>query len=344
MASFSATSSSLDANVSRRSRNSRMYPSIVDRPGVGRDESRRLLAVNGTSAATSPPTPTTTGDESLGAPPPPAETVRSDGDANATAAAALSAAVTGGIIAPAAPAASRALSGAVAAILAKPPRVSSPSSASLDATTSAPTSSCSSLSTATVAASRSARATAASSSATFAASETAASSDRAAASSSSAPSAARLNALTSSSSRPEASPEPPANDPPPVDGSTTAASCWTSRFTTGLFRMFLALAAYLSVLSVSSRLASAGDMHAIMHVRELPPSESCSSRVSLESRYGTCRCRGPRSCFRRSWSSAMALITLPRASRPLLMLMDSLNLRPDAPVRLFRSEPARSTR
>mmetsp|Transcript_9894 Transcript_9894/g.40048 ORF Transcript_9894/g.40048 Transcript_9894/m.40048 type:complete len:298 (-) Transcript_9894:980-1873(-) len=269
------------------------------------------------------------------------ETVlETDVDANATAAAALSAAVTGGILAPAAPAASRALSGAVAAILAKPLRVSSPALESRDATTSAPTSSCSSLSTWTTAASRSARAAMASSSATFALSETAASSDRAAASASSAPSALCLSARTSSSCPSFSNAEAPIA----VDGSTTAASCWTSRFTTGLFRIFLALAAYLSVLRVSSRLASAGDMHAIMHVRELPPSESCSSRVSLESRYGTCRCRGPRSCFRRSWSSAMALITLPRASRPLLMLMDSLNLCPDAPVRLFRSEPARSTR
>ena len=47
-----------------------------------------------------------------------------------------------------------------------------------------------------------------------------------------------------------------------------------SRLTTGLFRMFLALAAYLSVFKLSSKLASAGDMHAIMHVLALPPNES----------------------------------------------------------------------
>jgi hypothetical protein len=40
--------------------------------------------------------------------------------------------------------------------------------------------------------------------------------------------------------------------------------------------MFFARLAYLSVLSVSSKLLSAGDTHAIMMVRELPPSESCS--------------------------------------------------------------------
>ncbi len=42
--------------------------------------------------------------------------------------------------------------------------------------------------------------------------------------------------------------------------------------------------AYLSVVSVSSKLMSAGDTQATMMVRELPPRESCSMRVSLESR------------------------------------------------------------
>ena len=52
---------------------------------------------------------------------------------------------------------------------------------------------------------------------------------------------------------------------------------------TALFLMFLARLAYLRVLSVSSKLLSAGDTQAIMTVRELPPSESCSMRVSFES-------------------------------------------------------------
>lgn len=56
-----------------------------------------------------------------------------------------------------------------------------------------------------------------------------------------------------------------------------------SLLTTGLFLMWRALSAYRSVLSVSSRLMSAGLTHAIMTVRLLPPSESCSSRVSFES-------------------------------------------------------------
>ena len=51
--------------------------------------------------------------------------------------------------------------------------------------------------------------------------------------------------------------------------------------------IFLALLAYFSVLRVSSRLASAGEMQATITVRELPPRESCNRRVSFESRYGT---------------------------------------------------------
>lgn len=52
--------------------------------------------------------------------------------------------------------------------------------------------------------------------------------------------------------------------------------------------MFLALSAYFRVLYVSSRVTLDGDTAAIMTVLQLPPSESCKSRVSLESRYGTC--------------------------------------------------------
>ena len=59
---------------------------------------------------------------------------------------------------------------------------------------------------------------------------------------------------------------------------------FSSNVTVGVFTMFLALFAYLSVFRVSSRFASAGEMHATITVREFPPSESCSRRVSLESR------------------------------------------------------------
>lgn len=47
--------------------------------------------------------------------------------------------------------------------------------------------------------------------------------------------------------------------------------------------MFLALLAYLSVLSVSSKEDSAELMQAIITVRQLPPRESFSRRVSFES-------------------------------------------------------------
>ena len=72
--------------------------------------------------------------------------------------------------------------------------------------------------------------------------------------------------------------------------------------------MLRARDAYFSVFSVSSKLLSAGETHAIIVVRELPPSESCRMRVSFELRYGT-------------WkiffvSSVRAAITLPSASSP----------------------------
>lgn len=90
---------------------------------------------------------------------------------------------------------------------------------------------------------------------------------------------------------------------------TSDSSWWT--FLMGLFLMFFARLAYLPegggglstaggmgggggcgqggcpylrVFRVSSKLASAGETQATMRVRLLPPSESCSSLVSLESR------------------------------------------------------------
>lgn len=45
---------------------------------------------------------------------------------------------------------------------------------------------------------------------------------------------------------------------------------------------------YLIVLSVSEILCSTPDTQAIIVVSELPSMESCSIRVSFESRYGTC--------------------------------------------------------
>lgn len=51
--------------------------------------------------------------------------------------------------------------------------------------------------------------------------------------------------------------------------------------------IFRALVAYFKVFNVSSWVMELGDMHATMAVRVFPPRESLSSRVSLESRYGT---------------------------------------------------------
>ena len=75
-------------------------------------------------------------------------------------------------------------------------------------------------------------------------------------------------------------------------------------------------------------------MQAIITVLVFPPSESCSSLVSFESRYGM-------------WfvlPSTRALMTLPRLDNDWLMLAASLSVSPAAPVLLCRSEPARSTR
>ena len=55
------------------------------------------------------------------------------------------------------------------------------------------------------------------------------------------------------------------------------------RLISGMLRTFLELAAYSSVEMVSSRLMEAGDTVAMIDVFVLPPSESCSSRVSFDS-------------------------------------------------------------
>uniref|UniRef100_A0A3B5BLB6 Uncharacterized protein n=1 Tax=Stegastes partitus TaxID=144197 RepID=A0A3B5BLB6_9TELE len=70
-----------------------------------------------------------------------------------------------------------------------------------------------------------------------------------------------------------------------------------------------------------------------MTVFALPPRESWSSRVSLESLYGT-------------WvlfPSTRAEMTFPRAERDRLILAASFRRFPLAPVLLWRSLPARST-
>jgi hypothetical protein len=80
-------------------------------------------------------------------------------------------------------------------------------------------------------------------------------------------------------------------------------------------RMFLARDAYLRVFLLSSAHPDHGETCAIMALRMPPPRASLSSRVSLESRYGT---KAPR---RRRDDSV--LMQLPSASRDRLMAAPS---------------------
>lgn len=66
----------------------------------------------------------------------------------------------------------------------------------------------------------------------------------------------------------------------------------------------------------------------------LPPKESYSNLVNLESLYGIC------------WllPSTKAEITLPSALKDKLILLASFNLSPVAYVLLYLSDPAKSTR
>ena len=100
-------------------------------------------------------------------------------------------------------------------------------------------------------------------------------------------------------------------------------------FTTARFLMFLARFAYLRVLTVSAAFHSVGLTQAIMSVCALPPSESCSNRVSLESRYGTYEAV----CDLTLEGSPRAEMTFPRARSPLLIEIPSLIRSPWAAVR-----------
>ena len=108
---------------------------------------------------------------------------------------------------------------------------------------------------------------------------------------------------------------------------------------TGLLTMPCAPCAYCSVDSVSSADIADGDTVAITHVLHRPPSDSCSSRVSLESRYGM---RSPLALppFFRS------VMTRPSVKRLWLMFLRSRSRawsRSPPPADLAHSEPARST-
>ena len=82
-------------------------------------------------------------------------------------------------------------------------------------------------------------------------------------------------------------------------------------------------------------LFSAGDMHASIVVRELPPKEFYKILVSLESLYGM-------------WSyfsfEVNADITCPKAKRLLFIFIPSFIIFPSAPVFFIFSEPAKSTK
>jgi hypothetical protein len=87
----------------------------------------------------------------------------------------------------------------------------------------------------------------------------------------------------------------------------------------------LARLAYFRVDKVSSKLQAAGDIAASMVVSELPPSDSCRTRVSLLFLYGM-------NVFLPFPTSTKALITFPKAERDLLIFAPSLSVAPVAPI------------
>lgn len=78
----------------------------------------------------------------------------------------------------------------------------------------------------------------------------------------------------------------------------------------------------LSVEIVSASLYDEGEQLMISVVLELPPSDSWSMRVNLESRYGMCV----------DLPSVNELMTIPRAVNDLLIFLASSSAWPVAPV------------
>jgi hypothetical protein len=103
-----------------------------------------------------------------------------------------------------------------------------------------------------------------------------------------------------------------------------------------LVLMFLARLAYLRLLMVSSNCEEAGLMFEIITVLQLPPRLSFSSRVSLESRYGT---KNP---F--LFLSPSAFMQLASASSERFIFAPYISRSPRFSVTVPRSEPARSMR
>src|ERR1700744_4523722 len=85
---------------------------------------------------------------------------------------------------------------------------------------------------------------------------------------------------------------------------------------------------------------SAGEMAAIIEVMELPPRESLSNHVRIESRYGTMEAF----FFLPTETSARAAMTRPRGDNERLISAPSFKRAPVAPVEFALSEPAKSTK
>ena len=108
----------------------------------------------------------------------------------------------------------------------------------------------------------------------------------------------------------------------------------SSLLTFGLFLIAFARIPNRRVEMVSASLKAEGEHVMIREVLALPPSESYSTRVSLESRYGTWE----------DFLSVSANMTFPKADKDLLMFFASSSLFPSAPVFPTFSLPARSTK
>mmetsp|Transcript_8480 Transcript_8480/g.16060 ORF Transcript_8480/g.16060 Transcript_8480/m.16060 type:complete len:287 (-) Transcript_8480:423-1283(-) len=120
---------------------------------------------------------------------------------------------------------------------------------------------------------------------------------------------------------------------PAMSAARRAASTVTvTSLTVHVVSTRMARAANSSVLTVSWQDSMDGLQHTRRLVLQLPPTESSRMRVSFESRKGTC-----------FFLSARACTTLPKASSEALMLAASLSPAPVTPLRLTRSDPARST-
>mmetsp|Transcript_31943 Transcript_31943/g.95397 ORF Transcript_31943/g.95397 Transcript_31943/m.95397 type:complete len:249 (-) Transcript_31943:1441-2187(-) len=115
--------------------------------------------------------------------------------------------------------------------------------------------------------------------------------------------------------------------------SSSSVTTSTRSLMTGRFRTHMARLPNVRLCSVSSACSCVSATHTTSVVLALPPSDSCSSRVSLESRNGT-------------WlpSAALALMHMPSVDKLLLMEIASDARTPTDLLFFSRSLPARSTK